>query len=133
MLRTTNQRMAYRALQAVWQGMSGDALSALFADGFRFRNVSSEDDGADLADLRRRIASLRSCHPNGDLYVEETVGSGDQVAFWWTFRGAGRDRVAEPSGHAPPAVLSGTSLIRLRDGWVVEICEIGGELVSDPC
>jgi hypothetical protein len=133
MLQTVNQGMAYRALQAVWQGTSGDALNALFADDFRFRNVSSEHDGVDLADLRRRIASLRSCHPDAYLYVEETVQSGDDMVFWWTFQDTAPEPVSGSNGYARPGTVSGTSLFHLHDGRVVEICEIGGELVSDPC
>jgi hypothetical protein len=127
------QDTAYRALRALWNGTSEDDLSMLFDDRFRFRNVSREHDDTDLADLRSRIASLRACNPGGDMRVDGVVLSGDQVVFWWAFGDAGADTVAQAKVDAAPALLTGTSLLLLSDDRIVEMCEIGGELVNEPC
>jgi SnoaL-like polyketide cyclase len=127
------QDTAYRALRALWDGKNEDDLRTLFDDRFRFRNVSREHDDTDLADLRSRIASLRACNPNGDMRVDGVVLSGDQVVFWWTFGDSGADMFAQAKVDTAPALVTGTSLLLLSDDRIVEMCEIGGELVSEPC
>jgi SnoaL-like polyketide cyclase len=127
------QDTAYRALRALWSGASGDDLSTLFDDRFRFRNVSREHDDTGLAELRSRIASLRACNPDADMRVDGVVLSGDQVVFWWTFGDAGADTFAQAKVATAPALLTGTSLLLLSDDRIVEMCEIGGELVNEPC
>jgi SnoaL-like domain len=127
------QDIAYRALRALWNGTSEDDLRRLFDDGFRFRNVGREHDDTGLAGLRGRIASLRSCNPTGDMRVDESVQAGDQVVFWWTFGDARADTFSHSKGDTAPAILNGTSLLLLSQERVIEMCEIGGELVSEPC
>ena len=127
------QDTAYRALRALWNGTNEKDLATLYDDRFRFRNVSREHDDTDLTGLRSRIASLKSCNPAGDMRVSESVQSGNQVVFWWTFGDSGADTFAHPKGDTPSANLTGTSLLLLDQNRVVEMCEIGGELVSEPC
>jgi SnoaL-like domain len=127
------QDTAYRALRALWNGTSEDDLGRLFDDRFTFRNVSREHDDTDLAELRSRIASLRACNPEGDMRVDGVVLSGDQVVFWWSFGDAGADTSAQAKVDTAPALVTGTSLLLLSDDRIVEMCEIGGELVNDPC
>jgi len=133
MNRVNTQDTAHRALRALWNGTNEDNLGALFDDRFRFRNVSREHDDTGLAELRSRIASLRACNPEANMRVDGVVVSGDQVVFWWSFGDAGADSFTQAKVATAPALLSGTSLLLLSDDRIVEMCEIGGELVNDPC
>ena len=98
MISQNNVGIAKRALKAVWNGGRGAAQKTLFADNFVFRNLSSLEDVTDLDGLRQRAASVRSTYPCGRLKVQDSVGFGEVISVWWTFRDdegcrSGRSRV----------------------------------------
>ena len=130
MIGQSNMITAERALRAVWNGARRSDRDALFAPGFRFRNLGDSDDVTNLCRLRKRIAHLRAAHPGGHLNVEDVFGSGDHFVAWWAF---GNDRRTEPAAlrsRASTALLEGTCMLRLRSGQVVEMWELGGQLAE---
>ena len=121
-----------RAFRAIWNGTRGTDLKALFADGFEFRNLSSLDDVTDLSGLRQRIIAVRSVHPRGHLRVEDMVNSGDLVSVWWSFGNNGRSHFPRTRGASQPAVMDGTCMFRLEGSRIIEMWELGGQLMREP-
>jgi hypothetical protein len=119
---------AERALRALWNGDRRMDRDALFAPGFRFRNLGGSDDVTNLRGLRRRIARLRAAHPEGHLTLEDVFGSGDHFVAWWAFQTDGRTETIVPRSEA--ALLEGTCMLRLRSGQVAEMLELGGQLIE---
>jgi hypothetical protein len=122
--------IAKRALNAVWNGGRGAAQKSLFADNFVFRNLSSLGDTTDLDGLRQRAASMRSTYPCGRLKVQDSVGSGEVISVWWTFRDDEGCRSGQSSRRSKRELLDGTCMVRMDAGRVVEMWELGGQLVE---
>ena len=130
MISQNNVGIAKRALNAVWNGGRGAAQKSLFADNFVFRNLSSLGDTTDLDGLRQRAASMRSTYPCGRLKVQDSVGSGEVISVWWTFRDDEGCRSGQSSRPFKRELLDGTCMVRMDAGRVAEMWELGGQLVE---
>jgi hypothetical protein len=121
---------AERALRAVWNGARRIDREALYAPGFRFRNLGERDDETDLLGLRKRITHMRAAHPDGHLSVEDVFESGDHFIARWTFRMDGRLESTAQRSAASTAPIAWTCELYVRNGQVVEMCELVGQLVE---
>jgi hypothetical protein len=121
---------AERALKAVWNGARRIDRDALFASNFRFRNLGDSDDVTNLCGLRKRICHVRAAHPDGHLVMEDVFGWEDHFVAWWALRIDGCTEPTAPRSEAPTAPLEGTCMLRLCGGQVVEMWELGGQLVE---
>jgi hypothetical protein len=130
MISQNNVGIAKRALKAVWNGGRGAARETLCADNFVFRNLSSLEDVTDLDGVRQRAASVRSTYPCGRMKVHDSVGSGDLISVWWTFRDNERCRSGRSLRPSQREVLDGACMVRMQGGRVTEMWELGGQLTE---
>lgn len=126
----SNVTTAEQALKALWNGARRIDRAALFAPCFRFRNLGERDDETDLWGLRKRITHVRAAHPDGHLSVEDVFGFGDRFIARWTLRINGRSESTARRSEASTAPIEGAYELYLRDGQVVEMRELAGQLVE---
>jgi hypothetical protein len=119
-----------RALKAVWNGARRIDRDALFAHSFIFRNLGENDGMTDLLGLRKRITHVRAAHPYSHLSVVDVFESGDHFVARWAFRMDERTESAAPRSEALTALMEGTWVLYLCDGQVVEMWELGDQLVE---
>jgi hypothetical protein len=125
----SNFSRSTRAFQAVWDGVNGDKLRAIFDDSFEFHNLDGRNEVTDLKGLRQRVAVLRAAHPGAQLQVEDTVGSGSHVAFGWRLlEASGGSRARR--GSSASSLREGSCMVRLAGDCVVELWELNGALAG---
>jgi predicted ester cyclase len=77
-----------------------------------------------LEAVKQFTAGMHSALSDFYLRADELVGEGDVVAARWTTGGVHSAPMATPVGTIPPpnkpVAMSGMSMIRLRDGKIVE-------------
>lgn len=131
MFRFNRAEIAQQALGAIWDGAQGGARESPFASGFAYRNSRGEHEVAELEELQLHAGVVRDARPCSRLEVSEVIGTGEHLAVWWVFRDSGCADASDRASPPQPVNLEGTCMLRLHDGRVVEMWELGGELIRE--
>lgn len=118
---TNNSELICRWFEEVWNKGRAEAVDEMFAaDGIAHGLGEADIDVRGPAAFKPFFEKLRGAFPDFQLTIEDTISEGDKVAARWTARMThGGDHLGLPA-TGRPVVVSGMSIIRIRDGQIVE-------------
>ena len=118
-LRAPNVALARRWFDAMNAG-DLDAVHDLFAPDYRlvFPDVPADARGPEV--IRALVAGYREAFPDLTFTVDDTLADGDRVLVRWTVTGANTGPIMGAPATGRRARWTGMSLLRMRDGHIVE-------------
>lgn len=111
-------RAALDGAIAAWNSGDGETYLKLYAPSIRHHGIAPEP--VDEAGNRAFYESLWAAFPGSRITVDDILAEGDQLAVRFTLTGEhqGDFMGVPPTGRA--FVLNGQTILRFRDGRVVE-------------
>ena len=115
---TEQNRAALDAAVAAWNKGDGEAYLKVYDPSVRHHGLGPEP--FDQADNRAFYEGLWAAFPGCQLTIDDTIAEGDQLAVRFHLSGEhhGEFMGVPPTGRA--FVLNGQTVLRFRDGRVVE-------------
>ena len=77
-------------------------------------------DEVDIEGMKRVITEWRRALPDLTYVIHETIAQDDRVAFRWTMGGTHLAEIEGVAATGKPVTYTGISILRLRDGRVVD-------------
>jgi steroid delta-isomerase-like uncharacterized protein len=97
-----------------------DAVVALFADDYRLHYPDVPADARGPEVIRSLVAAYRAAFPDLAFTVDDIVAAGDTVLVRWTAEGTNQGSLMDAAPTGRRARWGGMSLLRIRDGRIVE-------------
>ena len=104
----SNAALLRRVVDEIWNGSNVELADELFAPCYANHGGIITDVVSGPEAIKLGVALCRSAFPDLQVSVDELVSDGNLVELAWTARATG------------PGSLSGTTLIRLADGHILE-------------
>ncbi len=118
---TENAALMRRWFDEVWNKGRAEAIDEMFAaDGIAYGLGEAGVDVCGPVAFKPFVERMRGAFPNFELTIDDTITEGDKGAARWTARMTHRgDHLGLPA-TGKQVVITGMSIIRVRDGQIVE-------------
>jgi steroid delta-isomerase-like uncharacterized protein len=116
-----NVALIYRWFEEVWNQGRAEAIDEMFAaDGIAHGLGEAGMDVEGPAGFKTFFEKLRGAFPEFEVTIEDTIAEADKVVARWTARLTHKgDQLGIPA-TGKQATVSGMSIVRIRDGKIVE-------------
>jgi steroid delta-isomerase-like uncharacterized protein len=111
-------RAALEAAVAAWNNGDGEAYLKVYDPSIRHHGVGPEP--VDHAGNRTFYESLWAAFPGSRIVIDDTLAEGDHLAARFRLTGEHRGDFMGVPGTGRAFVLNGLTILRFRDGRVVE-------------
>jgi steroid delta-isomerase-like uncharacterized protein len=113
-----NKRLVHRFFNAAWNGGDIDTLRSLVApDSVDHSPMGTEQGVESFAHV---VTSFREAFPDVKLTIEHEIAEDDRVVHRWRLDGTSRKPFMGIPPTGKPTVFEGTTVVRVRDGKIVE-------------
>ena len=121
-----NKAVVRRFMEEGWNAGNEQALAdqVFHADVI----LASTGEVLGLERLKRACGTNRTAFPDVNLVIHDLIAEGNQVAVRWTFTGTHRGEFMGVAPTGKQVTYRGMSILRIKDGKVVEIEDIANEL-----
>lgn len=97
-----------------------DAVQTLFAPTYRLHYPDLDSGTVGPEVIRGLVGAYRDAFPDLSFTVDDTIASGELVVVRWTAEGTNRGSLLGAPATSRFARWTGTSVLRIRDGRIVE-------------
>ena len=117
-----NKALIQRWFEEVWNQGREDAIDELFAEDGVAHGLADEagEPLRGAAGFKPFFQKFRGAFPAIEVVVEDTIAEGDKVAARCTVRGRHQSDSLGFAATQRPMEISGISIVRVRDGKIVE-------------
>ncbi len=118
-MKTANTAIVQRAFDC-WNKRELPAIAELFSDCIYHSPATGDLVGRDYT---RYFTSLLNAFPDGWLTVLDQIEEGEKVVVRWSFTGTHKRELMGIAPTGKQIAMTGMSIIRLRNGKIVEAWE----------
>lgn len=115
-----NIALAERWFDEVWNNGRAEAVDEMFATDGIAHGLGAGGDLYGPAEFKPFVEKFRGAFPNINITVEDAIAEGDKVALRWTARMKHEGDHLGFAATQKDAVIAGMSIVRVRDGQIVE-------------
>ena len=116
---SANLALARRWFDAMSSGRL-DEVTSIFAPSYRLHYPDIDTSATGPEVIRGLVGAYREAFPDLTFDVEDLIGSGETVMVRWTASGTNRGSLLGAPATGRFARWTGTSILRMRDGRIVE-------------
>jgi steroid delta-isomerase-like uncharacterized protein len=114
--------LAYRWFEEVWNQGRAEAIDEMFDEGAVAYGLEDESGGERRgpAGFKPFFHQFRAAFPDLKITVEDVIAEGDKVAIRCSVRGTHTGEGLQVAASGRPIAVTGISIIRVKDGKIVE-------------
>lgn len=115
-----NKNIARKLMEEGWNKGRLNVVDELMSPGCRFHDpvFPSLTEGAE--NFKQHIETCRGGFPDLNFTIEDTIGERNEVVLHWSARGTHRGTFLGMPATNKRANVSGTSILRMENGKIVE-------------
>lgn len=115
-----NKNIARRLMEEGWNKGQLDVVNELMSPRCRFHDpvFPSLKEGAE--NFKQHIQTCKSGFPDLNFKIEDTIAERNEVVLHWSARGTHRGTFLGMAATNKPGNVSGTSILRMENGKIVE-------------
>jgi steroid delta-isomerase-like uncharacterized protein len=115
-----NKNIARRLMEEGWNKGRLEVVDELMSPGCRFHDPVFPSLTSGAANYKQHMQTCRSGFPDLKFTIEDTIAEHNEVVQHWTARGTHRGAFLGMPATNKSATVSGTSIVRMEKGKIVE-------------
>ncbi len=115
-----NKQLVHMFMDECWNLGKFESLREMVADGCRIHDPVFPSLTSGVENLKCHIISSRGGFPDLNFTIDDTIAERDEVVLHWTARGTHEGPFLSLQPTNRRAVVSGTSIFRIKDSKIVE-------------
>jgi steroid delta-isomerase-like uncharacterized protein len=115
-----NKVLSRRFIEEIWNNRKTSAIDELVASNYVRHSSSGPDFGGGPDAVRKMTSYYLSAFPDTHFTIDDTIAEGDRVAVRWTVHATHRGDFEGVAPTGKPVTVTGTTLVRIVNGKLVE-------------